>query len=611
MEQDKPCLSRSNSRSTGNLQEQTQNTTRKSYRSHSLPDITTFSSGPVYHAPVHYSGPVTYICLSPTEKDQTLKFRTQDSWAQSDVSTPSSSPDHEASSSSATTYIINDQIFPRDTLPTVSPAHSNASVTESTSGLRRRHPIQRTHSEIVLRQSRGLQHQKEPAVLEPEVLETAITEEKEDLLHDLACRLFNTLPYRIFSHYRGWNKVLFRYFFTFFFLYQGLAMFLVTICEDGGFKAVFQSQESMHFEVLHRLVLFSVRVGGRIFTPLFCFFQLPTIATTPSVPTTRIQRDEAIKKLVSLHNHFSSAEEVAEIKNDPSKAFEKTEEMVNRQMNFRSLLVTVLNAFLFTYLLFYLGGFSVAKDKIMKGGICNMEILDSIVVPIPFFSTHIHLLVLFECISFSVICLLIAIVKDFYCYENRIAIYTVMIGGETRKLYDEIRKRWRSLDFHIYLAPLGLFMFLQLSIISGKAFTPKPSHEFDASHLVTWYFWMSVLSVLKFFSVAPRRMAKVTSLIGYLIVIIFICTTKFNVAVTIPSSGASATMLLYICHACFLFNLHSSLQQCHYHHHRETGNQTSHLLKWLSAAYRFALPVCIIIAVYREVTHFAQFLYKA
>jgi len=86
--------------------------------------------------------------------------------------------------------------------------------------------------------------------------------------------------------------------------------------------------------------------------------------------------------------------------------------------------------------------FFVVEQKIMKGGVCNF--VDSTIITL--FGVRIHFIVVFECISIFVIVLLMGIVKDCYSYENRIAAIAAIIGGNAKKVQEEIRRRWAILD---------------------------------------------------------------------------------------------------------------------------------------------------------------------
>jgi len=111
------------------------------------------------------------------------------------------------------------------------------------------------------------------------------------------------------------------------------------------------------------------------------------------------------------------------------------------------LWMAMLHALFFTILLLYLGAFFVVEQKIMKGGVCNF--VDSTIITL--FGVRIHFIVVFECISIFVIVLLMGIVKDCYSYENRIAAIAAIIGGNAKKVQEEIRRRWEILDEYCYV----------------------------------------------------------------------------------------------------------------------------------------------------------------
>ena len=413
--------------------------------------------------------------------------------------------------------------------------------------------------------------------------------------------LFDVSPYclfRRFYHHKFKERV--RLFFVLFILYQGFAAILMTLCEDGGLQAVFRSKDCILKEVLHRLLLFSLRVSLRVVTPLYCVFQLPKLASKPQIPhTSGLTRETAVERMMKVHETFSSDEEVMEIQNNRSKIYERSEEITKRRIQ---PWMSVLHAVCYTALLFYLGAFYVAEQKIMKGGVCNF--VGSTIITLPLLSTRIHLIVVFECISIFILVLLMGIVKDCYTYENKVAAFAGIIGGNTKKLQQEVRKRWAILDQYCYVAPLAMALFTMLSILAGKAFTPQPQEDLlKASDLVTWYFWITILSILKFLGFSPNRMVRWGGLMAHGIVSIFILVIQVE-TVSIPPG--SIFILVFISLAVNLFNLLLSLAMSHYYCEASTC-VAGHPLLLFCMFCLLLLPVSVAAMVYREVVHYANF----
>ena len=428
---------------------------------------------------------------------------------------------------------------------------------------------------------------------------------KKDPLCTFMEDLFTTTPHYLFhKYYHHKLRELVRLFFLLFMLYQGFGSLLITICEDGGFHAVFQRKEGVLKEVVHRLLIFSLRISCRVVTPLCCVFQLPKIAAKPQIPrTSGLTKEAAVERMMKMHETFSSDDEVMEIRNNHSNIYEMSERIIKRRIQ---LWMAILHAMFFTILLFYLGAFFVVEQKIMKGGVCNF--VESTIIAL--FGLRIHLIVVFECISIFVLVLLMGVVKDCYSYENRIAAIAAMIGGNAKKLQVEIRNRWAILDRYCYVMPLVMALFTVFSILTGKAFTPRPPQNLlKASELATWYFWVTALSVLKFLGSSPNRMARWTGLMAYGIAVIFIYLLQSS-RETIHIPPGSIFILVFVSLAVNLFNLLVSLARAHYYRvyaQETTSDVIGHYLLFFCLFCICLLPVCVAVMVYREVVYYADF----
>ena len=95
--------------------------------------------------------------------------------------------------------------------------------------------------------------------------------------------------------------------------YHFLAMTLITMCEDGGFQSIFDKEEGMYYEVIHRLLMFGLRMFTRVVIPAVCLTQFTTIGAEVMVPNSGRSEDRTIEKLLKVHEMFSPRREMAEI----------------------------------------------------------------------------------------------------------------------------------------------------------------------------------------------------------------------------------------------------------------------------------------------------------
>ena len=224
----------------------------------------------------------------------------------------------------------------------------------------------------------------------------------------------------------------------------------------------------------------------------------------------------------------------------------------------KAIWTTPIHSVLFTGLLFYLGAFFLAEEKIMMEGIC---IVSSTTVAPQMVNTQV--LLILECASIFFTILLVGVTKDIYMYENRTAIYAMAIGGEASTLYKEIRRRWRALDCLCYSIPIALAGFVVVSFVTGRPFTSDPPHELKAADLATW---VSALSVLTFLASSTNLTVRKTCLIGDTFAILFSCTNHAIEGITITPDGDSIIVLLFAIVAVLAFNLLFSLCRCHLYH---------------------------------------------
>ncbi len=442
----------------------------------------------------------------------------------------------------------------------------------------------------------------------PQATEPPVDADGTDHLHDLGVRLFNTWPYLLYRlFYRHFTKDIIRLLFAVFIAYQLLTTVLVSMCERGGFRLVFQDLENTNSEILHRLVMFCLRLCIRVVTPV-CLFQPSVPTVVPTIPRTGLSGETARIRLLKAYRLFSPPHETHEVKiSSIARAFSLTERILKRQIT--TAWVVIVHSVLLVALLYYLGVFFLIKDKLVMKGVCNFSGINTIVFRVPLLNISMHLLVFLELISIFVIVLLICLTKELYCYENKIAVYAVItLGAETTQLYRDIRKRWEVVDYYCYAMPLCLLALLTLSICTGKVFTPSLSQDIEADDIANWYFWIVVLSGLTFLATSPNRMFKFGCLIGYALVGVFIGVTDAK-GMDIPAAGSSVMILLFISLAVIVFNLLFTLWRCHLHHWREKRDRPSYFLMLYCFISLCALPAMVAVTMCREVFSLSQFLH--
>ena len=631
-------LLRSRSRSDGDLRENEVAPTKKRHLSVSNPPVVNAPNSQV--AQICCSGPIT-ICFRPpspnkNEERPEKKIRTRRSISPctstrlfpiaSTLRASSSEPEirydfsqQESSNDQGILQIIHHGDAQQPTLVS-SPVNISDRLespevasdvfedNNSQDSLRQRHHS--AASEFQMHERNNTEHtetfsdiEDPPETPEPNIITTDIL--KEDVLHDLGCKFFDSWPYHIFQKYYHHSvKGIIRCFFTLFIAYQFLAVVLLTICGEGGFQAVLQNTSNMYGEVLHRFLLLALRMCGRVITPM-CLFQPSKPAAGLKIPSIGLSREKSLKTLIRIHEQFSPEEEVREVERNPSKAFDLTDEMAKRSI--RSLWIVLVHCVLFVSLMVYLGTFLLIEDQLVTRGVCTFKYWNSTSMRLPFFSVNVHPLVLLECVSIFLLLLIIFVAKEFYCYENRIATYAVLVGGRAEEFYKEVRKRWTEVDWYCYIMPLGMVVFVLLSVSSGKVFTPDLTHELDVDDLENWYFWMIMVSVLMFLAASSNRMVKQGCLIGYGIAVVFMCMVE-GVGIAVPVAGSSVMILVITTLSSLVFNLLFTLWRCHYHHWRVVGDTHSGVLMVYCMVCMCLLPFLVFVIAYREFIHFTQFL---
>ena len=425
------------------------------------------------------------------------------------------------------------------------------------------------------------------------------SDDKGDELKEMANRLFDVFPYKFLRrNYHGMRKEVIRSLLVVFFIYQAVSAGLMTICEDGGFRAVFHSgDQNLYPEIVNRLLKFSLRLLFRVILPLCCTVHLPILGTTPYIPTTNLSKKDMLAGLMRIHRCFSSEEEVAQLRSCPEIVLSMSEEMVKRRI--RSMWITATHSLLYVFLLVYLGAFYVCEQNTMKGGVCSF--LSVTIIHVPLLNFNFHLVIAAESFTVFLNILIFGIVGDCYHYENRIATYATIIGGNAKKVFKEIRRRWVVMDRLVCVMPLIKAAILALSISTGRPFVSTPVTPVQGSDLADWYFWIMVLTVLFALGTSSTRMAKKACIGGYVIAAMLMFTVQVETA-HIPYG--SIMVLLYTGMSVYILNHLFGLARCYY---SNIGSCSGWFPFLMIVCLILILLIGIVVTIYREVALFSLF----
>ena len=442
------------------------------------------------------------------------------------------------------------------------------------------------------------QEKKDEAIDEKE---TGGQKNEEDVMQEFGRRLFDTPAYNIVRsvYSRKWREVIILLYASFF-IYNGMRAILQTICEDGGFRAIFFKNDAALAEALRRLVIFLLRILTIVVSPLCLVVHISKIAAKPRIRKISFSKLQAMNRMVAVHRSFSPHYEVQFIQSRPESVFHMSEIMVKRHIH--SIWMSIINCLLFTCLLAYLGGVKFCTQKVANAGVC--QFLTVTTIRLPLFKDDLHILVLLDCATSLGVLLSINIFKDYYYYENRVAMYCMTLGGEAKEVYQHLRRRWLIVDLYCYFTAGALFVIALTLVSLQKTIIPDPTSPLQAKDLLNWFFWISVLSVVSFLGNSSNRLVKETSLVAYVIAAFITNTVNLRIE-TIPPETINVFFVVT------LFNLviNLLLSQCHcqLHHYRVTSSHTSLSLFLLSLSLILLLPVTVLWTIYHEVVHLAAF----
>lgn len=426
------------------------------------------------------------------------------------------------------------------------------------------------------------------------------SDSQENIVQEMGNRLFDDVfPYRHFrKFYYGRTKELIRIVVILYLLYQGMAVMIMSLCENGGLLAAFKAEETDRYTALVcRFIAFTLRFLLRVVTPLCCVLHIPIIASKPSIPKISLSPAQALPEMFKIHERFSSEEEVTELRTSSHKnVFYQSEEMTKRRI--KAIWIPMTNAAFLVAMLLYLGAFLLCESNTIKGGVCNS--LGQTILTLPLFNFEIHLIIVVESISVFIALLLAGVAANCYYYENTIAKYATTIGKEASSLHDNVRRRWFFMDMYAILLPFVLASVTLLSASTGQPFTPAPTHPLEVNELVNWYFWIINLTVLQFLGLSCNRMTKYACLCGYALSAVLVYSVEVDVSL-VPYG--SILVLLYCGLSAICFNLLYSLCLCYLCHARETGSLYSY--GWCVCCIFSLLvsKISLIVTVYREIAH--------
>lgn len=421
-------------------------------------------------------------------------------------------------------------------------------------------------------------------------------------MHEFGLQLFDTAPYNIVRRfYNHRSRELIILVLASFFLYNGFRCILQTMCEDGGLLKVFTDRHAMLNESTRKIIIFFLRMLTVVICPLFHCVHLSTIAAKPNIPKTSFSHEEAIERMMSVHRNFSTHYEVRFIQARPQSMFQMSSTLTKRHIN--SIWMSIVNSLIFPALLSYIGGVKLNIKGFTESGVCQFVSVS--IIHIPFLNDDIHPLIVLDVLLMLGVLLTIYTLKDYYYYENRIAVFAITIGGEGEALYKEIRHRWILLDLYCYLTAIAILICsIVLYFIKRTIIPDPPSASLPPELLLNWFFWISVVSVMLGLGLSSNRLVKKTSLPAYLLVSMLLYVVNVNIDEIPPE-----TMVVFflISGAALVINLLFSLCMCHYYHYRNTLNRESLFFLIFTFSLILLLPLAVIGTLYREMVHLAAF----
>ena len=374
----------------------------------------------------------------------------------------------------------------------------------------------------------------------------------DEVIHVLAPSLFEKeYPYKLFlGHFWILEPVI-----VLFLVFQTMSSIFITLCEDGGAYAVFHDGLNIS-EFINRIIILFLRILVRVVAPFIFYRQICSMAEAEKALEVKRKKEDYTlppPKPVPYHKHVS-------------------------------LWSIISHAVLFSAILLYLDAFLTAEDKLKGKTICIKELFQ---VQVPLIGMR--LFVFCDSLSCFFILMLVGLVKDCYCIENR-------LSTANDKYFDIVRRRWYKIDIFCYTIPLLLTLFTIISLSDGRPITPVPEHKLDEGELEIWCFWMTILSLLLFFGSSTSWSAKVVTVVGDALALC--CAFFFTVVLGVDKATfppGSVIILLY-CHLSITtINLLYCLTRAHSRHKKYRSRRF-----WFSLTCLMLLTVSLFAIVIRE-----------
>ena len=384
--------------------------------------------------------------------------------------------------------------------------------------------------------------------------------EPEEVIHVLAPSLFdNEYPYKLFlGNYRILEPII-----VLFLVFQTLASIFITLCEDGGASAVFHDGLNIP-EFINRTLALLLRGLVRIIAPFIFYRQLCSMAEAEKALKGKRKKDDDYTlpspKPVPYHNHVS-------------------------------LWSIISHAVIFSIILLYLGAFLTAEERLTDRGMCVRKIFQ---IQVPMIGMR--LFVFCDCLASFFILMLVGLVKDCYCIENR-------LSTENSTYFAIVRRRWYRIDALCYIFPSVIVLFTITSLTYDRPLIPAPGHRLGEGDLEMWCFWMIALSLLLFFGSSTNWTAKFVTVFGNALALC--CALFFTVVLKIDKikfPPGTFIILMYSHLTITTINLLYCLLKTHYRHKKHKSVRF-----WLSLTFWVLLIICLFAVVVREVVSLAYF----
>lgn len=247
------------------------------------------------------------------------------------------------------------------------------------------------------------------------------------------------------------------------------------------------------------------------------------------------------------------------------------------------------HAVIFSVLLFYLGAFLTAEVRLRGRGTCIRELFQ---IQVPMIGMQ--LFVFCDCLACFFILMLVGLIKDCYCIENRLS------TEAQSKYFDLIRKRWEVIDTLCYTIPVTTILITTVSLSYP---TIPARHNLEPGDIEMWSFWTITLSLLLFFDSSSNLAAKLVTIISNIVVPCCALFFTFVLGVqrtTFPPGSSLILMYSYLCIT--ILNLLYCLLITHYRHKKLSSKHF-----WLSLTLWVLLVLCLIAIAISEVRKLANF----